>query len=30
MDIHGPSSIMISGTNIVSGEGIMIAVLVGK
>jgi magnesium-transporting ATPase (P-type) len=30
MDVHAPTPLMISGSNIVSGEGIMMAVVVGK
>lgn len=30
MDAHGPTPLMISGSNIVSGEGLMMAVVVGK
>ena len=30
MDIHGATPYMISGANVVSGEGLMMAVIVGK
>jgi magnesium-transporting ATPase (P-type) len=30
MDTHGPTPIMISGSNIISGEGLMMAVVTGK
>lgn len=30
MDVHGPSPYMISGSSIVTGEGLMMAVVVGK
>lgn len=30
MDIHGASPYMISGSNVVSGEGVMMAAVVGK
>jgi magnesium-transporting ATPase (P-type) len=30
MSIKGPTPIMISGANVVSGEGIMMATVVGK
>lgn len=30
MDLHGATPYMISGANVVSGEGLMMAVVVGK
>lgn len=30
MDLHGATPYMISGANVVTGEGIMMAVVVGK
>jgi len=30
MDPRGPTPLMISGSNIVSGEGLMMAVVIGK
>lgn len=30
MDIHGPTPYMLSGSSIVRGEGLMMAVIVGK
>lgn len=30
MDPKGPTPLMISGSNIVSGEGLMMAVVIGK